>query len=98
MTIGMVAIVAGLFGYSYYQNSNPPKEETYIPPVREEMLEDSGTSGETPENGAESGIEGVEDELAAELEGIDNDISDIEVFNEDTSLNDLNTDLTGIGE
>ncbi len=98
MTIGMAIIVAGLFGYSYHQNLNPIEEENYIPPAGEEILKDKGINGETSKNAAESGIEGLEGELAGELDGFSNDIADIEAFNEDTSLDDLNTDLTGIGE
>lgn len=98
MTIGMVAIVAGLFGYSYYQNSRPA--ENNLPPEEEtwDGNESKGINQETNKNVSESELEGIESELGSELDTITEDIADTEKFDADNSLDELNTDLTGVGE
>ena len=66
----------------------------------------SAISGETPleqELPSTPGIdvsevENMESELSAELDGILNDLTDLEGFEEDTSLNELDSSLSGFTE
>lgn len=45
-----------------------------------------------------SDIESTEKELSTELEGILNDLTDLEGFEEDTSLDELDTSLSGLAK
>jgi len=45
-----------------------------------------------------SEIENLEKELSAELEGILNDLTDLEEFGGDTSLNNLDTSLSDLAQ
>ena len=92
MTVVMVAIVAALTIYSYYQKT---VEDEYYTSLEKQVLEEEGNIGIPNEGGALKNsdiglLEGLGAELRAALGQFAEDLIDMEEFNQDSSLNGHN--------
>ena len=104
--IVIVAVAIGIYWYS-----QGPK--TTLPPEPKELEQETGPKVTAPseteklnqeqELPSTSGIdvsevENLESELSAELDGISSDLTDLKGFEEDTSLDELDSSLSGLTE